>query len=69
MPCKDRGACDVSSACAACGHVDSVDSGGADSRNTERPPSFFVIPRSITVFGEWARLSSVLVLYGTYKAH
>ena len=31
--------------------------------------SVFVIPRSFTVFGEWARLSSVLVLYGTCRAH
>ena len=23
----------------------------------------------VTVFGEWALLSSVLVLYGTYRAH
>ena len=29
----------------------------------------FVIPRSFTVFGEWARLSGVLVLYGTCRAH
>ena len=29
----------------------------------------FVIPRLFTVFGEWARLSSVLVLYGTCRAH
>ena len=27
------------------------------------------IPRSFTVFGEWAQLSGVLVLYGTYGAH
>ena len=29
----------------------------------------FVIPGSFTVFGEWARLSGVLVLYGTCRAH
>ena len=29
----------------------------------------FAIPRSFTVFGEWAQLSGVLVLYGTYGAH
>ena len=28
-----------------------------------------VIPRSFTVFGECTWLSSVLALYGTYKAH
>ena len=29
----------------------------------------FLTSRWCTVFGEWARLSSVLVLYGTYRAH
>ena len=29
----------------------------------------FVIPRSFAGFGEWARLSSVLVLYGACRAH
>jgi hypothetical protein len=28
----------------------------------------FLIPRRLTVFGGWARLS-ILVLYGTYRAH
>ena len=32
-------------------------------------PLLSVILRSFTVFGEWARLSSVLALYGTYEAH
>ena len=29
----------------------------------------FLIPRWFTGFGEWARLSSMLVLYGIYMAH
>ena len=29
----------------------------------------FLTPRWFSVFGEWARLSSVLVLYGTHRAH
>ena len=29
----------------------------------------FLTPWWFTVFGEWARLSSVLVLYGTHRAH
>ena len=29
----------------------------------------FVIPWSFTVFGEWARLSGVLVLYSTCRTH
>jgi hypothetical protein len=32
------------------------------------PSLVFLIPRRLTVFGEWARLSSMLVLYSTYRA-
>lgn len=29
----------------------------------------FLVPRWFTVFGGWALLSSLLVLYGTYRTH